>query len=90
MFLLSIQKHVLIGIVYEYTLFSESNVSKIVFDVVSTLNYRKNLVNSKSPGPEIFFRIISSSNYSEIDIKYVIPQNSYYQVLFYQTFVLGA
>ena len=38
-----------------------------------------NLVDLKSLGLEILFRIISSSIYREVDIKYITPQNVYYQ-----------
>ena len=39
-----------------------------------------NLVNLKSSGLEVLFRIISSLNYREVDLKIYNPQNDYYQV----------
>ena len=36
---------------------------------------QSNLVNSKSSGLEVLFRIISSSNYRAVDIKYMTPKN---------------
>ena len=42
-----------------------SDALKISF----TPELQSNLVNSKSSGREVLFRIISSSNYTEVDIK---------------------
>ena len=44
---------------------------------------RSNLINYKSSGPEILYQIISSSNYREVEKKYIIPKISI--IFFYQT-----
>ena len=41
-----------------------------------------NLVNSKSLRLEVLFRIISSPNYRDVDIKTYNIQNDYYQFVF--------
>ena len=47
-------------------------------------NTQSNLVNSKSSGLEVLFRIICNLNYREVDIKNVLnPQNDHYY-FFYQ------
>ena len=52
---------------------------------------QSNLVNSKSSGLEVLFRIISSSNYREIDIKIYNPQKLLLSFFFlFQAYVLGA
>ena len=43
---------------------------------------QSNLVNSKSSGLEVLFRIISCSNYGEGDIKIYNLQNNYYHFFF--------
>ena len=42
-----------------------------------------NLVNSKSSGLVVLFRIISSSNYREVNIEIYNRQNEYYQRFFF-------
>ena len=45
-----------------------------------TCDIQSNLKNSKSSVLDYLFRIISSSNYLEVDIKiYITPGNDYYQ-----------
>ena len=39
-------------------------------------NIQSNLVNLKSSGLEVLFRVISSSNYREVDIKYILRRKS--------------
>ena len=39
---------------------------------------QSNLIHSKSSGLEVLFRIISSSNYREEDIKYITLKNDYH------------
>ena len=38
------------------------------------MDIQSNLVNSKSSGLEVLLQIISSSNYREVDIKYITPK----------------
>ena len=44
---------------------------------------KSNLVNLKSYGLEVLFRSIKSSNFGDIDIKYINPKNNYYQTIYF-------
>ena len=50
-----------------------------MFDLTKKLKkVQSNLVNSKSSGLEVLFRIISSSSYREVDMNIYKPKNDYF------------
>ena len=72
-------------VLYKYVLSAMPLLTLLLFMAI-----KSNLVNSKSSELEFLFQIINSSNYREVNIKYITTTTDYYQAFSYQTYVLGA